>query len=105
DEAADRWIIETVDGACLTANYCVMATGCLSAPNEPKFKGTGTFGGPTYHTARWPHDGVDFTGRHVGIIGTGSSAVQSIPIIAAQAEHLHVFQRTPSFVVPARNAP
>src|SRR6266550_3757220 len=83
----------------------VTATGCLSVPNEPKFKGTEMFAGPTYHTGRWPHEGVDFTGQRVGIIGTGSSAVQSIPIIAGQAEHLYVFQRTPSFVVPARNAP
>jgi len=105
DEAANRWIIETGDGARLSANYCVMATGCLSVPNEPKFKGTDTFAGPTYHTGKWPHEGVDFTDKRVGIIGTGSSAVQSIPIIASQAAHLYVFQRTPSFVVPARNAP
>ena len=105
DEAANRWIISTEDGAHLSANYCVMATGCLSVPNEPKFKGTETFARPTYHTGRWPHEGVDFTGQRVGIIGTGSSAVQSIPLIAEQAAHLYVFQRTPSFVVPARNAP
>ena len=104
-EAANCWIIETDDGARLSASYCVMATGCLSVPNEPKFKGTETFAGPTYHTGRWPHEGVDFSGQRVGIIGTGSSAVQSIPIIAEQAAHLYVFQRTPSFVVPARNAP
>jgi len=105
DEATNRWIVETADGARLSANYCVMATGCLSVPNEPKFKGTETFAGPAWHTGKWPHEGVDFTGQRVGIIGTGSSAVQSIPIIAGQAEHLYVFQRTPSFVVPARNAP
>ncbi len=105
DEAANRWTIVTHDGARLSATYCVTATGCLSVPNEPKFKGTEMFAGPTYHTGRWPHEGVDFTGQRVGIIGTGSSAVQSVPIIAGQAEHLYVFQRTPSFVVPARNAP
>src|SRR4051812_16114947 len=105
DDAANRWIVETDKGVPLSANYCVMATGCLSVPNEPKFKGTETFGGPTYHTGRWPHEGVDFTGQRVGIIGTGSSAVQSIPLIAEQAAQLYVFQRTPSFVVPARNAP
>jgi len=82
-----------------------MATGCLSVPNEPKFKGSETFAGPRYHTGRWPHEGVDFTDKRVGIIGTGSSAVQSIPLIAEQAARLYVFQRTPSFVVPARNAP
>src|SRR5947209_3430782 len=105
DNTASRWIVETDNGARLSAKYCVMATGCLSVPNEPKFKGTEMFTGPTYHTGRWPHNGVDFTGQRVGIIGTGSSAVQSIPLIAAQAKHLTVFQRTPSFVVPARNAP
>src|SRR3989440_712695 len=105
DEAANRWIIRTDNGARLSANYCVMATGCLSVPNEPKFKGTDAFAGATYHTGRWPHEGIDFTGQRVGIIGTGSSAVQSIPIIAEQAAHLYVVQRTPSFVVPARNAP
>jgi cyclohexanone monooxygenase len=105
DEAENRWTIETADGARLTATYCVMATGCLSVPNEPQFKGTETFAGASYHTGRWPHAGVDLTRQHVGIIGTGSSAVQSIPLIAEQAEHLYVFQRTPSFVVPARNAP
>ena len=89
----------------MSATWCVMATGCLSVPNEPKFKGTDTFTGPSYHTGRWPHEDVDFTGQRVGIIGTGSSAVQSIPLIARQAAHLYVFQRTPSFVVPARNAP
>src|SRR5436309_6315628 len=105
DEAANRWIIRTDNGARFSGSYCVMATGCLSVPNEPKFRGTETFAGPTYHTGRWPHEGGDFTGRRVGIIGTGSSAVQSIPLIAEQAAHLYVFQRTPSFVVPARNAP
>jgi len=105
DPAANSWIIDTADGPRFSASYCVMATGCLSVPNEPKFEGTDLFAGPTYHTGRWPHEGVDFTGQRVGIIGTGSSAVQSIPLIAEQAEHLYVFQRTPSFVVPARNAP
>jgi cation diffusion facilitator CzcD-associated flavoprotein CzcO len=105
DEAANCWLVETDNGARLSTNYCVMATGCLSVPNEPKFKDTETFAGSSYHTSRWPHEGVDFTGQRVGIIGTGSSAVQSIPLIAGQAKHLTVFQRTPSFVVPARNAP
>src|SRR6476660_770693 len=88
DDAANRWVIKTENGARLSASYCVMATGCLSVPNEPKFKGTETFAGPTYHTGRWPHEGVDFTDKRVGIIGTGSSAVQSIPLIAEQAAHL-----------------
>jgi len=105
DETAGRWRVETADGAEVTAGYCVMATGCLSSTNTPKFAGIETFRGPTCHTGNWPHDGVDFTGQRVGIIGTGSSAIQSIPIIAAQARHLFVFQRTPNYAVPARNAP
>ena len=71
-----------------------MATGCLSSPNTPTFNGLETFAGERYHTGHWPHEAVDFTGKRVAIIGTGSSAVQSIPIIAAQATHLTVFQRT-----------
>src|SRR5205085_10457966 len=105
DEAGNRWRIETGDGGELSAAHCVMATGCLSVPNKPKLKGMDRFAGPTYHTGTWPHEDVDFTGRRVGMIGTGSSAVQSIPIIAQQAAHLTVFQRTPSYAVPARNAP
>ncbi|MEE8436366.1 MAG: NAD(P)/FAD-dependent oxidoreductase [bacterium] len=105
DEAAGRWMVETEAGLQVAATFCVMATGCLSSINTPDFKGLDTFKEPCYHTGNWPHDGVDFTGRRVGIIGTGSSAIQSIPIIADQAEHLYVFQRTPNYVVPARNAP
>jgi cyclohexanone monooxygenase len=82
-----------------------MATGCLSAPNRPRFEGLERFAGPTYHTGAWPHEGIDFQGLRVGVIGTGSSAVQSIPLIARQARQLVVFQRTPNYVVPARNAP
>ena len=105
DESASRWRVETGGGAPIVAQHLVMATGCLSSANLPNFKSRDSFAGPTYHTGRWPHEGVDFTGRRVGIIGTGSSAVQSIPIIAAQAKHLTVFQRTPSYAVPARNGP
>jgi cyclohexanone monooxygenase len=104
DQAASRWEIETGQGT-FTATWCVMATGCLSSTNTPKFAGLEQFAGERYHTGAWPHAGVDFTGKRVGIIGTGSSAVQSIPLIAQEAEHLTVLQRTPSFVVPARNAP
>jgi cyclohexanone monooxygenase len=105
DEAAGRWRIETADGEVLHATFCIMATGCLSSPNTPRFAGLERFAGAVYHTGHWPHDGVDFSGLRVGVIGTGSSAVQSIPLIAEQAEHLWVFQRTPNYVVPARNAP
>ncbi len=105
DEDACRWIVETDAGDAIAARYVVMATGCLSAPNTPTFKGLESFAGPRYHTGYWPKAGVDFTGRRVGVIGTGSSAIQSIPLIAEQAEHLYVFQRTPNYAVPAHNAP
>ncbi|MSP43845.1 MAG: NAD(P)/FAD-dependent oxidoreductase [Alphaproteobacteria bacterium] len=105
DEAAQRWTITAESGARMTAKYCVMATGCLSAPNTPDFNGSDSFKGDIYHTGKWPHQGVDFTGKRVGIIGTGSSAIQSIPIIAEQAAHLTVFQRTPNYSVPAANRP
>ena len=82
-----------------------MATGCLSVPQTPDIPGLGDFAGDTYFTGLWPHEGVDFRGRRVGVIGTGSSAIQAIPVIAAQAEFLTVFQRTPNFSVPAQNAP
>ncbi len=82
-----------------------MATGCLSDAQVPDIKGLESFAGKWYHTGKWPHEGVDFTGQRVGVIGTGSSAIQSIPIIAKQASHLYVFQRTPNFSMPAQNAP
>ncbi len=88
-----------------SAQFLIMACGPLSSPNTPSFKGLETFEGPVLHTARWPHHSVDFAGQKVGVIGTGSSGVQSIPMIAAQASHLTVFQRTATYVVPARNAP
>jgi cyclohexanone monooxygenase len=105
DEAARQWTVTTDRGDRVTARFCIMATGCLSTAQVPEYAGRETFRGKTYHTGRWPHGGVDFTGQRVGVIGTGSSAIQSIPIIAGQAAHLFVFQRTPNFSVPARNAP
>jgi cyclohexanone monooxygenase len=105
DEATARWTVSTDRGPRVSARFCIMATGCLSAAQVPTFPGLETFAGPWYHTGHWPHAGVDFTGQRVGVIGTGSSAIQSIPLIAAQAAHLVVFQRTPNFSVPARNAP
>jgi cyclohexanone monooxygenase len=103
DDATGRWLVGTADGAALSAKYVVMATGCLSVTNLPAIPGIEGFSGPIYHTGKWPHQGVDFTGRRVAVIGTGSSAIQSIPHIAAQASHLTVFQRTPNYSVPARN--
>ena len=102
-ENRQNWTVETADGTCLTARYCVMATGCLSAVNTPSYKGLEDFSGSVYHTARWPEDGVDFSGLRVAVIGTGSSGVQSIPVIAEQAKHLTVFQRTGNYVIPAHN--
>src|SRR5262245_20454330 len=80
DEAERRWQIETDRGDRVSARFCIMATGCLSDARVPDFKGLETFTGRWYHTGRWPHEGVDFTGQRVGIIGTGSSAIQSLPI-------------------------
>ncbi len=105
DEAAQLWRIETDRGDRVSAAFCIMATGCLSAGRVPEIAGMGEFRGPSYHTGQWPHEGVDFAGQRVGVIGTGSSAIQSIPVIAEQAAHVTVFQRTPNFSVPARNGP
>jgi len=105
DEAARRWTIETGRGDRVSARFCIMATGCLSDAQVPDISGRETFAGRWYHTGHWPHEGVDFSGQRVAVIGTGSSAIQSIPIIAGQARHLFVFQRTPNYSVPARNGP
>ena len=105
DEAAERWVIETDRHARLTATYCIMATGCLSAPNQPRFRGLEAYQGTCYHTGCWPHEEVSFAGKRVAVIGTGSSAVQSIPIIAAQANQLIIFQRTANYAIPAHNVP
>ena len=105
DETSNRWQITTSGGERISAQFLVMATGCLSVPLEPHFEGQESFGGDRYFTSRWPRDGVDFTGKRVGVIGTGSSSIQSTPIIARQAEHLTVFQRTPQFAIPAWNRP
>jgi len=105
DEIGNRWIIRTDRGDQVSAKYCVMATGCLSTPKLPEYKGVETFQGRWYHTGQWPSEEVDFAGQRVGVIGTGSSAIQVIPNIARQAAHLFVFQRTPNFSIPAHNAP
>ena len=105
DAAGSRWDIQTDDGQRYTARYCIMAVGCLSTPNQPSFKGLESFTGRWYHTGLWPHEDVDFTGLRVGVIGTGSSAIQAIPQIAKQARRLYVFQRTPNYSVPAQNEP
>jgi cyclohexanone monooxygenase len=105
DDATRRWTVRTDGGHVVEAQFCVMATGCLSTPKFPEVPGRDTFEGDWYHTALWPHEGVDLTGRRVAVVGTGSSGIQSIPLIAEQASDLTVFQRTPNFSYPARNAP
>jgi cyclohexanone monooxygenase len=105
DGKTNTWTVETDTGKTTTARYCIMATGNLSTPRKPNIAGLESFEGKWYHTGLWPHEGVDFTGLRVGVIGTGSSGVQSIPIIAKQAKHLYVFQRTANFSLPARNVP
>ena len=105
DETAERWQLTTGNGAPVSCRHYIMATGCLSAPKPPEIDGVKDFKGEVYFTGRWPHDGVDFAGKRVAVIGTGSSAIQSIPLIAEQAAQLTVFQRTPNFSLPAHNGP
>ena len=105
DEATGRWTVTTEKGQIVNTQFCVMATGCLSAAKPPEIKGRDLFKGSTYHTGLWPHEPVDFTGKTVGVIGTGSSGVQTIPEVAKQAHLLFVFQRTPTFSLPAGNRP
>ena len=105
DDAAQLWQVQTDRGEPVRARYVVMATGCLSSANLPQFAGLEEFRGATYHTGAWPPAGVDFSGQRVAVIGTGSSAIQSIPLIAQQAAHLTVFQRTPNYSIPAQNGP
>ncbi|MBM3519041.1 MAG: NAD(P)/FAD-dependent oxidoreductase [Alphaproteobacteria bacterium] len=105
DEDRSEWRVTTTAGETLRTRFMVMATGCLSVANRPDLPGLGRFRGPRYHTGDWPHEGVDFSGLRVGIIGTGSSAVQAIPVIAERADHLTVFQRTATYTVPAHNRP
>ncbi|MCQ6279506.1 NAD(P)/FAD-dependent oxidoreductase [Bacillus sp. EB600] len=105
DEVTDRWQIFTDDGNSVSAKYFITGAGCISTANLPNIKGLDRFKGEWYHTGHWPHEKVDFKGKRVGIIGTGSSGVQAIPVIAQEAGHLTVFQRTPQYSVPARNHP
>src|ERR1700761_6199830 len=107
DEASNLWSVTTSSGdvtKSVTATYVILATGCLSNARVPDLKGLSNFKGEVYHTGHWPHHPIDFTGKRVAVIGTGSSAIQSVPVIAEQAKHLTVFQRTANFSIPARNA-
>jgi cyclohexanone monooxygenase len=104
DESANRWSVTVDGGRTVSASYVILATGCLSNARMPDIEGLKDFKGKVYHTGHWPHEAVDFTGLRVGVIGTGSSSIQSVPVIAEQASHLTVFQRTANFSIPARNA-
>jgi cation diffusion facilitator CzcD-associated flavoprotein CzcO/acetyl esterase/lipase len=103
DDGASLWRVRTDGGDDVSARFVVMATGCLSMPKQAEVDGLESFTGEVYFTSRWPHDPVDFTGKRVAVIGTGSSGVQSIPVIAEEAREVVVFQRTPTFSIPARN--
>jgi cation diffusion facilitator CzcD-associated flavoprotein CzcO len=105
DERTLHWTVTTDIGDVVTARFCLMATGALSAAMTPDFEGLSTFGGEVYHTAHWPHEPIDFAGKRVAVIGTGSSGIQTVPVVAEQADQLFVFQRTPNYSVPARNEP
>ena len=105
DQATERWLLKTDSGATISCRYYIMATGCLSAPKPPEIDGVKDFKGEVYFTGRWPHDEVKLAGKRVAVIGTGSSGIQAIPLIAEQAAQLTVFQRTPNFALPAHNGP
>ncbi|PVY30212.1 flavin-containing monooxygenase [Williamsia muralis] len=105
DEEAQRWRVQTEQGEDVVARFFLMAVGCLSRPKVLEIPGLEKFEGDTFHTASWPEQGVDFSGRRVAVIGTGSSGIQAIPLIAEQAAELKVFQRTPNFCLPTFNGP
>jgi cyclohexanone monooxygenase len=103
DEKTNLWTVHTDKGDSVTARFLISAVGTLSDTNMPKFKGLENYKGKWYHTSRFPHEGVDFTAKRVGVVGTGATAVQAIPEIAQQAKQVVVFQRTANYCVPARN--
>lgn len=105
DERDGTWAVRAEDGRAWRTRFLVTAVGCLSAANVPDIPGLGSFRGATYHTGRWPHETVDLAGKRVGLIGTGSTGIQAAPVLAADAAHLTVFQRTANYSVPARNGP
>jgi cyclohexanone monooxygenase len=105
DEMVNRWQVTTDRGDVVSARFCVMASGCLSIPRKPAIPGVESFAGEWYHTGQWPTTGVDFSGKRVGVIGTGSTGLQLIPQVAKQAKHLYVFQRTAAYSLPAKNRP
>ena len=104
DDAANQWTVTLESGETASARFLITAVGILSAHTLPRIPGLESFRGPAHHTARWPHTPVDFTGKRVGIIGTGASAIQAIPEIAKQAKQLTVFQRRPNWAAPLHNS-
>ncbi|MGV0773165.1 flavin-containing monooxygenase [Mycobacterium syngnathidarum] len=100
DEDASQWAVTTADGQTLRTPFVVAATGILSVPLEPDIPGMDRFTGRSVFTSRWPREGVELAGKRVGVIGTGSTGVQLIPVVAAQAAQLTVFQRSPAFTLP-----
>jgi cyclohexanone monooxygenase len=105
DKEQARWTIRSKEGETFTAQFLVLAVGNLSLPRVPDFKGLEQFKGRWFHTGQWPKEKIDFTGRTVGVVGTGSSGIQLIPVVAKQAKHLYVFQRTANYSVPSINRP
>ncbi|MGQ0842932.1 MAG: flavin-containing monooxygenase [Sporichthyaceae bacterium] len=105
DETAGTWTVRTADGESVTARHLITGVGCLSAWHTPPFPGRESFAGEIYYTGKWPHHDVALAGKRIGVIGTGATAIQTIPILAAQASELTVFQRTTNYIVPARHGP
>ena len=105
NETTRRWRIETDKKDKITAQFFVMATGCISTAQTPNIEGLDNYQGNTYHTGNWPHEKVDFTGQRIAVIGTGSSGIQAIPVLAEEAAHVTVFQRTPNYSIPSQNEP
>ncbi|MCL4167566.1 UNVERIFIED_CONTAM: hypothetical protein GTU68_020582, partial [Idotea baltica] len=105
DDVREHWLLTTHRNETISCRYYIMASGCLSSPKAPEIDGINNFKGEVYFTGRWPHREVDLAGKRVAVVGTGASGIQAIPLIAEQAAHLTVFQRTPSYVLPARNGP
>ena len=104
DDAARRWTVTLATGQQASSRFLFTAIGILSAHTLPAIPGVDSFRGPAYHPARWPHTPVDFTGKRVGVIGTGATAIQAIPEIAKQAKQLTVFQRRPNWAAPLHNS-
>jgi cyclohexanone monooxygenase len=105
DEVTRRWLVTTDQGDVVSAQYCIMATGLISAPVEPRFEGLESFRGEQFMTSRWPQEAPEFAGKRVAVIGTGSSGIQVISEVAKEADQLYVLQRTPSYTIPLQNRP